>query len=362
MLEASETRRRFVVEDGKMKCNLAGRTRGKRCGSTLMIDGSITCSAGHKFTLDELVVATLDGKPEPLIARSVLASVNQQYELAHELAEAAFKEKFSPPFSMPVTKITGSEQDRIYHWIDDNPWEFSMLLQLADWGHTQYAEALRQMYVARSARGEIVGNALRKLQQETENGDFHSQMLRDHLIDCARRSWYAVTVNKMTTQYYMLVEALKVNGNTDLLWLYEDSLRELSMIRREPRWHPIIFECDDQKSRRMIFRLYRRRPKVDPEIVDGQLFIRLYNNGHVEFKAYSGMMYDKDPAPEPRALEAAAKRALSEYNGLDGDFFRVDHGDLRPKNLESLSEQHWQLKAVADLRQWLCRLQVDPNS
>lgn len=183
MLEASETRKRFVVENGKMKCNLAGRTRGKRCGSTLMIDGSVVCSAGHKFSVDELVVGMLHDNPRSLIARSFLATAGMNNELAGKLAEVALKEKFSPPYSMPRSEKDRYGNDHIYRWMDHDPWEFTMLLQLADWYHPDYAEAMRKMWIERSGqKNEVLNKALRKLEQQAERGDFRSELHRDHLI------------------------------------------------------------------------------------------------------------------------------------------------------------------------------------
>jgi hypothetical protein len=360
MLVASETRSRFVVEDGKMKCNLAGRTRGKRCGSTLMIDGSMVCSAGHKFTLDELAAATLQGRPNALTVRAFLAAAGQKFELAQKLAETALNEKFSPPFSMPATKAISPADDHIYRWMDSYPDQFVMLLQLADWWYPNYAEALRKVWVERSGQNQVINKALRKLNEEAERGNFQSQMLRDHLINCAVRSANPVAVSKKAMRYHMLIEALKVNGDTDLLWLYEDSLKELSMMRREPKWHPIIFEHDERSAGRMVFYLYLRVPDVDSEAIDGQLQIRLYDHGYVDFKAYSGMF---NSSPSHDAVNYAIKRTLIKHEGLKGDVLEVRRGcqvvmkdDCRP------TKEHWQLDAVKDLRHWLCGLKVEPDA
>lgn len=360
MLVASETRQRFVVEDGKMRCNLAGRTRGKRCGSTLMIDGSLVCSAGHKFTLDELVAATLQDKSNSLIARTILAAAGENFELAQKLCETALNEKFSPPFSMPATKVIDQSQDQIYRWMDFHPEQFTFLLQLADWWHPNYAEALRRIHVERSSKGDNLAKALCKLNEEAEHGDFRSQMLRDHLINCGMRSLNPVTVSKKALRYYMIIECLKVNGDTDLLWLYENSLQELSMIRREPKWHPIIFEGDERSAHRMVFYLYLRRPEVGAETIDGQVRIRLYDNGNAEFKAYSGVFTS---SPSHDAVDRAVEESLGKHAGHKGEVLEISAGgDIGLKNDSLMTKPQWQLDAVKDLRHWLCNLKVETRS
>ncbi len=360
MLETSATRQRFYVEDGKMKCGLAGRTRGKRCGSTLMIDGSIVCSAGHKFTLDELVAATVDSKPRSLIVQAILAAANCEYKKGAEIAGILWQEKFSPPYSMPATKASVPQQDEVYHWMDHDPWEFDMLLQMADWWNPKYAEALRQVWVERSGQTEIVAKALRKLNEEAKSGNFHSQMMRDHLIDCSERSRFAFTVGKMATRYYMLTEALKVTGDTNLLWLYEDSLNELSMMRWEPKWNPLVFNHYDDVARRMEFKLCLRRPDFDPEAVDGRVFVRLRNSGHVSFQAYSGAAWGGQKVPSGEEVERIIERTILQMPDEKGAFLEISGGHIRPKEQSSTDEERWQLKAVADLRQWLCRLTIEP--
>lgn len=157
----------------------------------------------------------------------------------------------------------------------------------------------------------------------------------------------------------MMIEALKVIGDTELLWLYEDSLKELAMMRRELHWHPIIFQYDERNPGRMVFCLYLRQPEAGPEVIDGQLQIRLYDSGHVDFKAYSGMF---NSSPSNDAVDRAVERTLGELGKHEGDMLCVNHGNVLAKDHSLLGKEHWQLKAVADLRQWLCRMQVDTKS
>lgn len=363
MLEASETRKRFVVENGKMKCNLAGRTRGKRCGSTIMIDGSVVCSAGHKFTLDELVAGSLKDNPHPLVVRALLATAMMNGELAGKLAKTALEEKFSPPYSIPRSgKDRYGDNYHIYQWMDNNPWEFGMLLQLAEWHHPDYAETLRSLWVERSDQNEIVNKAIRKLEKESEQGNFQSRMKRNHMIDLSRQSSWDVTVQNKAIRYYLTVESLKITGDTKFLWLYEDSLKELSMIIREPKWCPIVFSGDDPSASQMIFTMYLRRPEVGPEIIDGQVQIRVGYNGFIHFEAYSGHTFGDHPAPSYTAVERGLRRELSKLYKKEGKVLKVVSEDLIYPKDSVVQKEHWQLEALADLRHWLCYFEVEPSS
>lgn len=364
MLEASETRKRFVVEDGKMKCNLAGRTRGKRCGSTLMIDRSIACSAGHKFTLDELVAGSLKDNPHPLVVRALLATAMMNGELAGRLAKVALEEKFSPPYSIPGSgKDQYGDNYHIHQWMDNNPWEFGMLLQLAEWHHPDYAEALRGLWIERSdQKNEIVDKAIRKLEEESRQGNFQSRMRRDHMIDLAREHSWDVTVQRKATQYYLMVESLKITGDTEFLWLYEDSLRELSMITREKDMCPIVFSGDSPSTSDMRFTMYLRRPEVGANIIDGQVQIRMDYSGFTHFEVYSGQGFSGHPAPSINTVERALEKKLRNLCGREGKVLEVISDDLIRLKDSVAQKEHWQLEALADLRHWLCYFEVESAS
>src|SRR3989344_1365839 len=348
MLEASETRKRFVVEDSKMKCNLAGRTRGKRCGSTLMIDGSITCSAGHKFTLDELVGGAISDNLHPLVTRALLATAMMKGELAGKLAEAALKENFSPPYSIPRSgKDRYGDNYHIHQWMDNNPWEFDMLLKLAEWHHPDYAEALRGLWIERSGqKNEIVAKAISQLEEESKRGNFQSRMRRDHMIDLTRKSSWDVTVQRKAVQYYLMVESLKITGDTGFLWLYEDSLKELSMITREPDMCPIVFAHDSPSTSDMRFTMYLRRPEVGPDFIDGKIDVRMGYNGFTHFEVSSGHHFGNHPSPSIHAVEVALEKKLRELNDREGKVFQIVSEDLIRLKDQAVRKDHWQLEAL----------------
>lgn len=52
MLDAPATR--WYRDGKKVRCGEPGRSSGKRCGATLMIDGKVACKAGHEFAIEVL--------------------------------------------------------------------------------------------------------------------------------------------------------------------------------------------------------------------------------------------------------------------------------------------------------------------
>lgn len=170
-----------------------------------------------------------------------------------------------------------------------------------------------------------------------------------------------MNVRSKAIQYYLMVEALKINEDTDMLWLYEDSLKELSMIIREPKWCPIVFSADDPSASRMSFTMYLRRPEVGPETIDCQIQVKMDYNGFTHLEAHSGLY---NTSPSHTAVEKALRRKLRILceQEKEGKAFRVVSEELLRLKDDFTREEHWQLKALADLRHWLRYFEVEPSS
>ena len=129
------------------------------------------------------------------------------------------------------------------------------------------------------------------------------------------------------------------------------------MTVREPDWCPIIFSGDDPSGSRLLFTLYLRRPEVGPDIIDGQVQIKMGSNGYTNFQAFSGRYAT---SPSSRVVEAALRKKLRGLEDREGKVLQVVSENLiRMKDKAPRDKEQWQLDAVADLRGWLYTFEVE---
>jgi hypothetical protein len=187
-------------------------------------------------------------------------------------------------------------------------------------------------------------------------------MRRDHMIDLARKSSWDLTVQKKAIQYYLMVESLKITGDTEFLWLYEDSLKELSMIIPEKDMCPIVFSYDSPSTGDMRFTMYLRRPEVGSDVIDGQIQIRMGYNGFTHFEVQSARYFGDHPGSSIDTIECAIQKKLRSLNDREGRVLKVVSGDLIRLKDAATTKDHWQLDALYDLRQWLWNFRIEKPS
>lgn len=342
MATPSETRvKNLFIKDGKVKCGQPGRAKGKTCSSTVMIDGEIVCSAGHKISLDDLMAANSEGT-EGLLARAMFACSSKDTELARELIKMALEEKFSPPFSLPKPKDGNICSYFNYHWTTGHGILFNLLLNFADLFYPQYAENLRCIFVERYNGHPLIKQALDKLNEER---NLKSDALRDHIINDVIRFDSRNTTQSMALYFNTLIQACKI-VDEELLWVYEDSLLEISSCLYGGT--PVIFSSSDCSNSytRDYFHVFVRYPngflETDP------IFVKI--KGMFCDIEYSNIFqYGYDISLEK--IKNIAEEMLKKYHdsGIIKSLEISYNGDISIKDGFEKNDR-WQLEVVKDLR------------
>ena len=284
MQDATATR--LATENGKTKCQEKGRSKGKKCGSTLMIDGKVACKAGHEFTISELIKSTAKphfyqywgGVSEWLIAR--LLEQPDSNELATKLVETFL----SPPY-------TTAKDESTRFWFRGFPDSMPTILEIADiFGLTEHRQALLER-IEESCPLPMLERALAKLRHEAEKGDFASGQRYSHLLmDLLKLYRHSISGHKVHGGFraYLEREALIILNEQDhpeFLFL-EDSCREAARFMKKGG-NPIFFEetrSDDKgiyEVRFSIPLIIRSANGIRPRWISVRIFTR---DNMVEFE------------------------------------------------------------------------------
>lgn len=232
---------------------------------------------------------------------------------------------------------------------------FSMLLTLADSQNPDYAEALRKMWIERAVSYDLEHRALQEL---TNRGDFKSLALRNHLIACDLRARKFASMQCMASNFYRRIEAGKVLGETEFEPFYEDSLKELSWIIRDPSAHPLVFDYYHKEQGVMFFSLRLRRLEISPDTIDFRVRFKIEDDGLIcSPEVSSGIDFLGKPAASDDKVYRAINKAL-EIPRSSCDVLKIGHFGITLKDKAIIKESRWQLKVLQDLRKLFWFIQV----